>query len=305
MSVDTPNWLAVSPEVEQALRGGTPLVALESTVITHGLPRPQNMSLAASLEEIIRQNQAVPATAAILNGAPHLGLTASQLEQLALDENAVKISRRDLGPARAKGWTGGTTVSATMVLAQAGGLKVFATGGIGGVHHGDRGDVSTDLAELGRTPVAVVSAGAKAILDLPRTLEWLETAGVPVLGFQTDDFPAFYSLSSGYPVSVRADDIPQTAEILKAHWSTGLSSGVLVCVPPPVEAALEVEQVNEWIGQAESDAAEEGVRGKALTPFLLARLFELSNGVTLETNLALLKNNAHIAAQLAIALKES
>lgn len=305
MSVDIPRWLVVSQEVELALQAGMPLVALESTVITHGLPRPQNVSLAVDLEEIIRRNQAVPAIAAFLNGNPHLGLTPDQLEQLASDETAIKLNRRDLGAARANGWSGGTTVSATMILAEAGGLQIFATGGIGGVHPGNRGDVSTDLVELARTPVAVVSAGAKAILDLPRTLEWLETSGVPVIGIQTDEFPAFYSPHSGLPVSTRADDIPQAAKVLKAHWSMDPTCGVLVCVPPPAEKSLDTKQVEEWISEAEKQAEKEGVQGKDVTPFLLARLAELSNGATVEANLALLKNNARVAAQLALALKNS
>ncbi|MGD8603077.1 MAG: pseudouridine-5'-phosphate glycosidase [Anaerolineales bacterium] len=299
MSVNLPDWLAASPAVEQALQQQDPLVALESTVITHGLPRPENLSLASALEQIISDLQAVPATIGLLEGIPHVGLSSEELEKLALDPNTIKINRRDLGPARAKGWSGGTTVSATMVLAHAAGISIFATGGIGGVHPGNRGDVSMDLTELARTPVAVVSAGAKAILDLPRTLEWLETAGVPVIGFQTEEFPAFYAASSGLPVSVQAESAEQVATILKAHWSIYPSCGALVCVPPPPEESLAFDVMMEWISQAEREASAEGVRGKQLTPYLLSRLEKVSQGATVRTNLALLKNNARVGAQVA------
>lgn len=302
MPINFPEWLVFSQEVKQALKNQDPLVALESTVITHGLPRPENLSLAIALEQVIRDHQAVPATIGLLEGVPHVGFAQEDLEKLAMDQAAVKLNRRDIGAAQAMGWSGGTTVSATMALAHAAGISIFATGGIGGVHPGDSGDVSADLPELARTPVAVVSAGAKAILDLPRTLEWLETSGVPVIGYQTAIFPAFYTANSGLPVSVQADSAEQVAAILKAHWAIHPSGGVLVCVPPPSEEALDYDQMLEWIEQAEKEASMAGIRGKDLTPFLLARLERISKGATLKANLALLKNNAIVGAQIARAM---
>ncbi|MCJ7511369.1 MAG: pseudouridine-5'-phosphate glycosidase [Anaerolineales bacterium] len=299
---DIPTWLQVAPEVLAALRSGRPVVALETTVITHGLPRPVNLELARRLEHEVRAAGAVPATAAVLAGQPRLGLSAEDLEHLALNEQAVKVSRRDLGSARALGLTGGTTVSATMILAHAAGVQVFATGGIGGVHRGDMGDVSADLPELARTPVAVVCSGAKSILDLPRTLEWLETAGVPVIGFATQDFPAFFARESGLPVSLRVDDAPQAAAVLRAHWGLGMQSGVVIGVPCPEEAAVSEMAVELAIEAALSQAADQHVQGKELTPFLLARLAEATEGATLRANLALLKNNARVAGQIARAL---
>jgi pseudouridine-5'-phosphate glycosidase len=294
-----PSWLHVESSVAAALAAGEPVVALESTVITHGLPRPTNLDLAREMEDIVRENGAHPATVAVLDGKVRLGLSEDEVERLALSEQAWKISRRDLAAAVARGADGGTTVAATMLVAHAGGVRLFATGGIGGVHRHNTGDVSADLPELGRTAVCVVCAGAKAILDLERTLEWLETAGVPVLGWQTDEFPAFYSVSSGLPVSARIDSPEQAAALLTAHWGLGLPSGVLLCAPCPVSAALPPEQVEAALAQAEADAAQAGVRGKDITPFLLARLAEISEGATLRANLALLKNNAALAARIA------
>lgn len=302
MAEGIPHWLTLHPDVAAALLAGEPVVALESTVITHGLPRPVNLELARRLEMEVRSSGAVPATAALLHGRVKLGLSDRELEKLALREGCVKVSRRDFGPARARRLSGGTTVAATMIIAHAAGVRVFATGGIGGVHRFPPGDVSADLPELARTPVTVVCSGAKSILDLPRTLEWLETAGVPVIGWQTDSFPAFFSTSSGLPVSVRADTVGELAEILRAHWELGFESGVLVCVPVPEEAAVPAEQAEAAIAQAEHEAEREGVSGGALTPFLLSRIAEISGGATLQANLALLRNNARIAAALAKAL---
>lgn len=297
-----PSWLKVPPEVQAALADGRAVVALETTVLTHGLPRPVNLELARQLEHEVRAAGALPATVAVLDGQPHLGLSPEELERLALDEQAVKINRRDLGAARALGLTGGTTVSATMILAHAAGVQVFATGGIGGVHRGDAGDVSADLPELARTPVAVVCSGAKSILDLPRTLEWLETAGVLVLGYQTADFPAFFARESGLAVGVRLEGAAQAAAVLRAHWGLGLTSGVLIGVPCPEEAAVSEMAIELAIEAALLEADEQHIQGKALTPYLLARLAEATEGATLRANLALLKNNAYVAGEIARAL---
>ena len=299
MPSEAPAWLRVHPEVASALASGRPVVALESTVITHGLPEPVNLELARRLEGEVRTAGAVPATVAVIDGHVCLGVTTDELERLALSRKLMKISRRDFGAALASRATGGTTVAATMIAAHAGGIRVFATGGIGGVHRGDLGDVSADLPELARTPVIVVCAGAKAILDLPRTLEWLETAGVPVLGWGTDDFPAFFSRSSGLRVSARVDNAADAAALIRAQWAMGLQSGVLVCVPCPEDHAVPAEAVEPVLRQALQQAEAQGVRGKDVTPFLLARLADLTGGETLRANLALLRNNARVAAELA------
>ena len=297
-----PAWLTLAPEVRDALENGRAVVALESTVITHGLPRPVNLETAAALEAEVRSAGATPATAAVLDGVIRLGLNSAELETLALGAGTIKVSRADLGRAMAQGLTGGTTVAATMIVAHAVGVRVFATGGIGGVHRGDSGDVSADLPELARTPVAVVCAGAKAILDLPRTLEWLETAGVPVIGWGTDTFPAFFSRSSGLPLVSCVGSAREAAAVLFAHWDIGLNSGALLCVPCPEAEAVPYPDVEALLVQAEVEAAEAGVRGKALTPFLLGRLAEWSSGRTLTANLALLRQNARVGAKVAIAL---
>jgi pseudouridine-5'-phosphate glycosidase len=275
------------------------VVALESTVITHGLPEPVNLELARRLEAEVRGAGAVPATVAVIDGRICLGVTTDELERLALSRSLMKISRRDLGTAVAQHGTGGTTVAATMIAAHAGGVQVFATGGIGGVHRGTSGDVSADLPELSRTPVVVVCAGAKAILDLPRTLEWLETAGVPVLGWGTDKFPAFFTRSSGLPVSAKVKNAAETAALIRTHWGMGLHSGVLVCVPCPEEVSVPAEKVELVLRTALQQAESEGVRGKQVTPYLLSRLADLSGGGTLRANLALLRNNARVAAEIA------
>jgi pseudouridine-5'-phosphate glycosidase len=299
MPHESPAWLHVHPEVAMALASGRPVVALESTVITHGLPEPVNLELARRLESEVRAAGAVPATVAVIDGRVCLGVTTDELERLALSRSLWKISRRDLGPAMAQRATGGTTVAATMIAAHAGGVTVFATGGIGGVHRGSPSDVSADLPELARTPVVVVCAGAKAILDLPRTLEWLETAGVPVLGWGTDEFPAFFTRGSGLPVSARVADAAAAAALIRTQWGMGLRSGVLVCVPCPEEVAIPAEVVEPVLRAALQQAEAESVRGKQVTPFLLSRLAELTGGTTLRANLALLRNNARVAADLA------
>jgi pseudouridine-5'-phosphate glycosidase len=299
MPHERPAWLYVHPEVAAALGSGRPVVALESTVITHGLPEPVNLELARRLESEVRGAGAIPATVAVIDGRICLGVTTDELERLALSRSLMKISRRDLGTAVAQRGTGGTTVAATMIAAHAGGVQVFATGGIGGVHRGSSGDISADLPELARTPVVVVCAGAKAILDLPRTLEWLETAGVPVLGWGTDEFPAFFTRSSGLPVSAKVKNAAETAALIRTHWGMGLHSGVLVCVPCPEEVSVPAEKVELALRTALQQAESEGVRGKQVTPYLLSRLADLSGGGTLRANLALLRNNARVAAEIA------
>lgn len=300
----TPSWLKVSPQIKQGLEAGEPVIALESTVITHGLPKPVNLDLANQMEEQARSIDVKPATIALLNGQVRVGLNAEELEDLALAEDLHKVSIRDMGVAIANGHSGGTTVAATVNIANRTGIRIFATGGIGGVHRGDRGDVSADLTEIGRTPVAVVCSGAKAILDLPRTLEWLETSGVPVIGWQTSEFPAFFSESSGLGLRLRVDSVAEVVEILKAHWDIGFG-GVLVCVPCPMDSAIPMIDVEAILEQALMEATKEKVRGKDITPFLLRQMSELSSGATMRANLALLRNNAYIAAQIAKALAAS
>ncbi len=300
----TPSWLKVSPQIKQGLEAGEPVIALESTLITHGLPKPVNLDLANQMEEQARSIDVKPATIALLNGQVRVGLSTEELEDLALAEDLHKVSIRDMGVAIANGHSGGTTVAATVNIANRTGIRIFATGGIGGVHRGDRGDVSADLTEIGRTPVAVVCSGAKAILDLPRTMEWLETAGVPVIGWQTSEFPAFFSESSGLGLRLRVDSVAEVVEILKAHWDIGFG-GVLVCVPCPMDSAIPMIDVEAILEQALMEATKEKVRGKDITPFLLRQMSELSSGATMRANLALLRNNAYIAAQIAKALAAS
>ncbi|HSQ16383.1 MAG TPA: pseudouridine-5'-phosphate glycosidase [Anaerolineales bacterium] len=296
---DKNSKILLAAEVRQAIAMHLPLVALESTVITHGLPYPENLQLARDMESEVRQQNAVPATVGVVDGRIYVGLDESQLEHLATGRSMVKVSVRDFAQAMVGGRSGGTTVAGTLLAANLAGLKVFATGGIGGVHRDAPFDVSTDLIGLSRTPLVVVCAGAKAILDIPATLEVLETYGVPVIGYQTDDFPAFYSRSSGLPVSARADTPGQVAQIAQAHWGLGLNSAVLVCVPPPEEVALPTEAVAGAINQALAEAQAAGIHGQAVTPFLLQRVGALTHGSSLRTNLALLRNNARVAAQIA------
>jgi pseudouridylate synthase len=295
--------IVIHPEVARAISHYQAVVALESTVITHGLPRPENLDLARSLEQQVRANNAMPATIAVLNGKIHIGLDPSELELLSSDQiTARKISRRDFGIAIARNENGGTTVAGTLIAAHLAGIKVFATGGIGGVHRNANMDISADLPELGRTPLIVVCSGAKAILDLPATREVLETSGVPVIGYQTDEFPAFYSASSGLPVDASVDTPQEVARIAAAHWEMGLGSAILVVVPPPPEFAIPAHQLDAVINQALAEAAQKHIQGAGVTPFLLNRVSELSGKSSLRANLALLRNNARIAALIASAM---
>lgn len=300
--------LRVAEEVATALDEGRPVVALESTLISHGLPYPQNLEVATALEGEVRAAGAVPATIGVVGGAPTVGLAPAELERFATGgERVRKLTRRDVAVAAAQGADGATTVAATMALAAAAGVPVFATGGIGGVHRGaERSwDVSADLTELARTPVLVVCAGAKAILDLPATLEYLETLGVPVVGLGTDEFPAFYSRGSGLPLTARADTSEEVAAIWRAQRAlaaVAAPGGLLLCVPPPAEVALPRDEVEEAIGRALARADQAGVRGPAVTPFLLAAMAEETHGESIGTNVALLRQNAGVAARVALAL---
>ncbi|NJL93815.1 MAG: pseudouridine-5'-phosphate glycosidase [Anaerolineae bacterium] len=298
--------VTLNDEVRVALAAGRPVVALESTVISHGLPFPQNLTLAQDLEQTIRSAGATPATIAVIGGELRAGLDADALQLLANGQEPVlKLSRRDLPGALARGSHGATTVAATMLIAHWAGIEVFSTGGIGGVHRGTAGDISADLLELSQTPVLVVCAGAKAILDIPRTLEWLETFGVPVVGYGTADFPAFYSASSGQPVSERLDSPEAVAALWRAEETLGLKAGLLVTVPIPSEAAIPTADIEGVIQQALQQAEAQGISGKALTPFLLNEVSVLSAGRSLAANLALLRNNAAVAASIARALASS
>jgi pseudouridine-5'-phosphate glycosidase len=299
MSHLLPPYYRLTNEVVQALEIGAPVVALESTVITHGLPSPVNLELAFDMEAEIRAQRAIPATVAILDGLVHIGLNGEQLERLTKKSNLHKVGPRDLAGLITRRESGGTTVAGTVFLAEKAGIRVFATGGIGGVHRQAGWDVSADLPQLANTPLIVVCAGAKAILDLGATLEYLETSGVPVVGYQTDEFPAFYSRSSGLPVSVRVDSPDAVVRLAKAHWEMGMTSALLVTVPPPVEVALTQQEVETAINQALEEAFTAGVHGQAVTPFLLKRVGELTDGATLRSNLGLLRNNARVAAQIA------
>lgn len=295
-------YIVLHPEVRYALENGLPVVALESAVITHGLPYPENVQLAEALENAVREQGAIPATIAVLEGHIRVGLNPEERQRLATAPNKRKISRRDFGIALARGEAGGTTVAGTLHVAHQVGIKVFATGGIGGVHRDAPFDISADLPALAETPVLVVSAGAKAILDLPATVEYLETMGVPIIGYGTQEFPAFYSRESGLPVNVSVQTPQEAAHMALTHWKCHLHSAVLVVNPPPAEVALPREQIEAIIRQAVQEAQAQGIRGAAVTPFLLARVLELSGGESLKANLALLKSNAHLAAQIALHL---
>ena len=301
-----PPPLFLSPEVADAVKQCQPIVALESTVIAHGLPRPHNLNLARRMEEIVRECGATPATIAILNGNIKVGLTADELNYLANADNVIKVSRRDFPIVAARQQDGATTVAGTMIVAAWAGIKVFATGGIGGVHHGDGSDISADLPELSRTSVAVVCAGAKSILDLPATLEWLETAGVPVIGYQTDEFPAFYSRSSGLKLEACANTVQEAAQMIKTKWEMGLEGGVLIANPIPEKESLDRKKIDKAIAKALSAGKTKGVsiRGKAVTPFLLSELGKATHGESLTANIALLENNAKLAAMIAVEMNK-
>ena len=296
------NILDVSNEVKEALNQGKPVVALESTIISHGMPYPKNVETALLVEDTIRQNGAVPATIAVISGRLKAGLSHEEIEYLGKSgRNVAKASRRDLPALVARGADGATTVTTTMIIAHMAGIKVFATGGIGGVHRNgqDTMDVSADLDELGKTPVCVVCAGAKAILDLPRTMEYLETKGVPVIGFGTDELPAFYTAQSGIPLTWRADDPKEVADAIHAAEDLGYDGGMLVTVPIPAEWSMDADYINGAIDKALAEADEKGVVGKEITPFLLARIKEITGGSSLASNIQLVFNNVKTAARIA------
>ena len=294
------DWVRVLPEVRDALAARRPVVALESTIVAHGMPYPANLETALAVEAIVREEGAVPATVAVVDGAVQVGCDASMLERVASEPGVAKVSRRDMPVVLAQGSLGATTVSGTLIGAGLAGIRVFVTGGIGGVHRGvaDTWDISADLDELARHDVAVVSAGAKSILDLPKTLEVLETKGITVLGYGTDEFPAFFTPQSGIPVAHRADTPEQVASILKAKWGLGLKGGVLVANPVPAEFGFDASAATD---KALADAARQGIEGKALTPFLLKHIAEATGGQSLAANVALVKHNARIGAQIAVA----
>jgi len=296
---------AYRPEVKIALEAGTPLVALESTVITHGLPYPLNVETTALMETAVREGGAVPATIGIIQGKIIIGLSVEQMDYLgqqAGKDTARKCSRRDLPLVLAQGGDGSTTVAGTMILAYLAGIEVFATGGIGGVHRGHPFDISADLSELGRTPVTVVSSGAKSILDLPATREVLETQGVTVIGYGSDEMAAFFARSSGLPVDQRVDNPKEVAAVIHARRELQLQSGMLVTVPVPDDLAMDSVEAERAIIQATQDADEAGIHGPAATPWLLRRMVELTDGRSLRANIALLRNNSFVAAQIAAAL---
>mgnify|MGYP001000894333 FL=1 len=298
------NYLDINPEVKAAIEEGKGVVALESTIISHGMPYPDNVRTALEVERIVREHGAIPATIAIMQGRLKVGLTPEEIEFLGQSPKVVKASRRDIPFILAKGLTGATTVAATMIIASLAGIKVFATGGIGGVHRGaqETFDISADLQELAKTDVAVVCAGAKSILDIGLTLEYLETQGVPVVGYQTDDFPAFYTSQSGFGVDYRVENPKELAQALKIKWDLGLKGGVVIANPIPQEYAMEPSVINQAIEAAIKEAEEKGIKGKENTPFLLAKVKELTGGASLNSNIQLVYNNAEVGAQIAVEL---
>jgi len=291
-----PDWLRIAPEVRDARA----VVAIESTFIAHGMPYPQNLATARLLEQTVRDAGAVPATIAVLDGAIRVGISADELETLARAQDVLKLSRADLPYAITSGKPGATTVAATMICAHVAGIRVFATGGIGGVHRGAEStfDISADLEELARTPVAVVSAGAKALLDLPKTLEYLETRGVPVIGYQTDDFPAFWSRHSGLKTPLRLDTPAEIARFLRTKWDMGLTGGAVIANPAPAADEIPAVEMRSYIDAAVAEASAAGIAGKQVTPFILRRIVELTNGRSLVTNISLAVNNAKLAAEI-------
>jgi pseudouridine-5'-phosphate glycosidase len=294
--------LHFSEEVIKALESNQPLVGLETAVVTHGLPYPTNIELAQTMEGVIREEGAVPATVGVLGGKAQVGMNKEDLLLLAQDREVIKVSRRDFSRACAKKLNGGTTVAGTITALDRAGIKVFATGGIGGVHRDAPFDISADLPALGNTPVLVVCAGAKSILDLPATLEMLETLSVPVVGYQTSLFPAFYARSSGLPLSTQVEDAEEIAVLAKAHWDMGIKSAVLLTVPAPIDVALPDKIMMDAVNQALKDAADHRIKGGKVTPFLLKRVSEITGKTSLKANLGLLLNNARIAARVAVQL---
>ncbi|MDO4566651.1 MAG: pseudouridine-5'-phosphate glycosidase [Oscillospiraceae bacterium] len=302
--MNTEEYLSIAPEIAAAVEKKLPVVALESTILSHGMPYPQNVEFAHRVEEIVRAEGAVPATTAIIGGKLKVGLNAAELELMCRAENVGKVSRRDVAVYLASGRTGATTVATTMLIAALAGIKIFATGGIGGVHRGaaETMDISADLQELAHTPVAVVGAGAKSLLDIGLTLEYLETMGVPVIGVGTEDFPAFYCRKSGYKLDYAASGPEEIARILKTKWDLGLEGGALIANPIPEEYELDFEEMEAVINRALALAEEKGVRGKDTTPFLLTHIKEMTEGVSFASNLELAYNNARVASRIAAAL---
>jgi pseudouridine-5'-phosphate glycosidase len=294
--------LQLSTEVKAALASHRAVVALESTVIAHGLPRPQNVNTARELETIVRESGALPATIAILNGKLRIGLTAEEITRIGESDRIQKISIRDLPVAIANKTDGATTVAASIWIAHRAGLRVFATGGIGGVHRGSLPDISADLPQLAQTPIVVVCSGAKSVLDLPATREWLETNGVTVVGYQCEEMPGFYSRQSGLPIDAVAASTKEVVEIYKAQQTLEMAAALLVTVPVPIEAEVQAAALQELLNEALAEAARHSLVGRDLTPFLLSRMAEQSGGLTLRANIELLKNNARVAAQIAVDL---
>ncbi|MBO4537954.1 MAG: pseudouridine-5'-phosphate glycosidase [Erysipelotrichaceae bacterium] len=299
---DLSKYLDISPEVKAALDEGRPVVALESTILSHGMPYPENAEFAHNVEVIVKEKGCVPATTAIINGRLKVGLTPEELNLMCTGKDIGKISRRDVAVYIATGKTGATTVATTMMLASLAGIRVFATGGIGGVHRGAQQtmDISADLQELANTPVCVITAGCKSILDIGLTLEYLETFGVPVLGYKTDDFPAFYCRKSGYGVDFNVPDAQTAAKIMKTKWDLGLKGGLIIGNPVPEEYSLDFNEMEKVINKALDMAKEKGIRGKATTPFLLAAIKDITGGESLATNLQLAYNNARVASEIAV-----
>lgn len=302
MNIKLEDYIVIKQEVKEALEQNKPVVALESTIITHGMPYPANVETALAVEQIIRENGAVPATMAIMDGKIKIGLTKEEIEELAHQENVVKASRRDLPVILAKKQYGATTVAGTMIIAKLAGIKVFVTGGIGGVHRGatESMDISADLQELAQTDVAVVCAGAKSILDIGLTLEYLETHGVPVLGYQTTKFPGFYTRGSGFNVDAEISNAEEMAMVMHIKWEMGLQGGIVIANPIPKEFALDEEFINESIMDALDEMTVQDISGKAVTPFLLDRLEKLTQGKSLAANIELIKNNAVTGAKIAV-----
>ncbi len=299
-------YLDINPEVKLALEHGKAVVALESTIISHGMPYPRNVETALRVEQIVRENGAVPATIAIMNGKLKVGLTRDEIESLGKSHDVIKTSRRDIPFILSQGLDGATTVASTMVIASLAKIHIFATGGIGGVHRGapETFDVSADLLELGQTDVAVVCAGVKSILDIGLTLEYLETQGVPVIGYGTDELPAFYTSRSGFAVDYRIDTPKEIAEALKTKWNLGLKGGAIIANPIPTAYEMDADEINKAIASAIQEAHVKGIKGKETTPFLLAKVTVLTKGSSLDSNIQLVYNNAKIGAQIAVAFSQ-
>ena len=299
-------YLDIKPEIKKALEDGKAVVALESTIISHGMPYPRNVETALNVEQIIRDNGAIPATIAIMDGKLKVGLNKDEIESLGKSSDAIKCSRRDIPFILAKKLDGATTVASTMLIASIAGIKVFATGGIGGVHRGaqETFDISADLQELAHTDVAVVCAGAKSILDIGLTLEYLETQGVPVVGFGTDELPAFYTSKSGFGVDYRVDTPKELAEALKTKWDLGIDGGVVVANPIPPEYEMDPAVIDSAISEAVREADLKGIKGKESTPFLLAKVKEITGGSSLDSNIQLVYNNAVLGAKIAVELSK-